>query len=75
MTVMASRITGQSSVCSDWQQRNIKSPRDCHFVKGIHRSAVVVSGGLPAQRDSNPENVSLWWRHNAIDMYCRGDAK
>ena len=43
MTIMASRITGQSSVCSsvcsDWQQRNIKSL--CYmympFVRGIRR--------------------------------------
>ena len=40
MTIMASRITGQSSVstvCSDWQQRNIKGPRYCASVRGIHR--------------------------------------
>ena len=44
MTVMASRITGQSSVCltvcSDWQQRNINGTRYCSFVRGIHRLPV-----------------------------------
>ena len=37
---MTSRITGQSSVCWSlwlhWQQRNIKCPRYCLFVRGIH---------------------------------------
>ena len=37
---MTSRVTGDSSVCSavcsDWQQRNIKGPRYCPFVRGIH---------------------------------------
>ena len=41
MTVKASGITGQSSlfstVCSDWQRRNIKYPRYCPFVRGIHQ--------------------------------------
>ena len=41
MTVMASRITRQSSVCStvcsDWQQRNIKCPLHCPCVRRINR--------------------------------------
>ena len=63
MTVMASRNTGQSSVCptvcSDWQKRNIKGPRNCPFVSEI-----------PAQRDSNTENVSIWWRHRGHWVCC-----
>ena len=77
MTVMASRITGQSSVCSTlclgWQQRDIKCPRYCPFVRGIHQ----LTGRFPAQRDSYAENVSIWWRHNGlwrppviVDHYC-----
>ena len=57
MTVMASRNTGESSVCStlclDRQHRNIKGPCFCTFV-----------GESTGQRDSNAENVSIWWRHN-----------
>ena len=30
-----------STVCSGWQQRNIKGPRYCPFVRGIHRWPVV----------------------------------
>ena len=41
---MASRITGQSNVfstiCLVWQQRNIKGPRFCPFVRGVRRWAV-----------------------------------
>ena len=41
MSVMSSRITGQSTVCStfssDKQHRNIKGPYHRPFVKGIHR--------------------------------------
>ena len=41
--------------------------------KKIQRSALLslcegnpsVTGGFPAQRDSNAEHVSIWWRHNA----------
>ena len=58
---MASRITDQSSVCSilclDWQQRNIKGPCYCPFMRGIH---------WWPQTDNNMENVSIWWRHNEI---------
>ena len=28
-----------------------------------------VTGGLPSQRASNAENVSIWWRHHDIGMY------
>ena len=27
-----------------------------------------VTGEFPAQRASNAENVSIWWRHRAVDM-------
>ena len=64
MPFWASRITGQLgvclTVCSDWQQRNIKGLRYCTFEWGIHR----VTAGFPAQRGSNAENVSIWWRNN-----------
>ena len=38
VTVMASQITGQSSVCSTiWQQRNIKGLHYCPFMRKSHR--------------------------------------
>ena len=69
MTIMASRITGQSSVCSTvcshWQQkRNIKGPCYSPFVRGIHQWPV----DSPAQKHSNAENASIWLRHNRLLM-------
>ena len=29
-----------------------------------------VTGGFPAQRDSNAENISIWWRHNMHWSIC-----
>ena len=41
---MASRLIGQSSAClascSEWQQRNIKGPCYCSYVKGLHQWSV-----------------------------------
>ena len=63
MTVMASRVIGQSSVCStirsDWQQRNSTGPRHCPVVRGIHRSP-----WIPRTKGQKRRNVSIWWRHN-----------
>ena len=66
MTVMASRITGQSSVCItlclDWQQRNIKCPCCWSLVRGIQRWTVVSLSlqfldhrWIPRTKDSNAE--------------------
>ena len=30
-----------------------------------------VTGEFPAQRASNAENVSIWWRHNVWQFLCR----
>ena len=73
VTVMASRITGQSNVCStvrsDCQHRNIKGPRYCPFVMRIH-----CDRWFPTQKESNMENASFWWRHNGLkDSRSRRD--
>ena len=65
VTVMASRTTGQSNVCStvcsDCQQWNIKGPRHCPFVVRIH-----CVRWFPTQKESDMENASIWWRHNGL---------
>ena len=38
-----------------------QSPRCCPFVRDPP-----ATGRFPAQRDSNAENVSIWWRHNIL---------
>ena len=71
MGVMASQITSliivYSTVYSGADQRKHQSPASLAFVCGeftgdrwIPRT---VNGELPAQMDSNEENVSIWWRH------------
>ena len=59
MSAMASQITGISTVysivCPGADQR-------------IHQQSALlafVTGEFPAQRASNAENVSIWWRHQA----------
>ena len=61
MSTMASQITRvsicYSSVCSGADQRKHKSSASLAFVRGSHRRPV-------AQRASNAENVTIWWRHH-----------
>ena len=57
---MASQITGvsiaYSTVGSGADQRKHQSSASLAFVRGI-----------PAQRASNAENVSIWWRHHMME--------
>ena len=60
MGSMSSQITSltivYSDVCSGADQRKHQSSASLAF--GIHRGR-----WIPAQRASNAENVSIWWRH------------
>ena len=55
----ASRF-GYSTVCSGTDQRKHQSSASLDCVREIHRWSV--TGEFPAQRVSNAENVSIWWR-------------
>ena len=61
---MASQITGvsivYSTICSGTDKRKHHSSASLAFMRGIQ-----VTGEFPAQRASNAENVSIWWRHHA----------
>ena len=63
MTTMASQITSLTVVYSivylGVDQRKHQSSASLAFVRGIHRDR-----WIPAQRASNAENVSIWWRHH-----------
>ena len=63
---MVSQITNltivYSTVNSGRDQESIKAPR--HWPLWGENTPVV--GEFPAQRASNAENVSIWWRHHAI---------
>ena len=65
MGAIASQITClaivYSIVYSVADQRKHQSSASLAFVRGSHRSA---TGEFPAQRASNAENVSIWWRHH-----------
>ena len=76
MGVMASQITSltivYSTVYSGADQRKHQSSASLAFVRGIHRCEFPacegnspLTGEFLAQRTSNAENVSIWWRHHA----------
>ena len=68
MSAMASQITSltvvYSIVYSGADQRKHQSSASLAFVRGIHRGR-----WIPAQKTSNAENVSIWWRHHDC-IYC-----
>ena len=57
-----------STVYSGAVQRKHQSSASLAFVWGIHR----VTGEFPAQRASNAENVSIWWRHHVSTFGSTG---
>ena len=66
MSLMASQITGLTIVYSTvyWgADQKTSKLRVTGFVRGIHRGSPV-TGEFPAQRASDAENVSIWWRHH-----------
>ena len=71
MGAMASQITSlaiiYSNVYSGLDHRNKSKLR----VTGLCARNSSVAGEFPAQRDSNAENVSIWWRHNGLTAYLR----
>ena len=71
MSAMSSLITSftivYSSVYSGADQRKDQSSASLASVRGIHRWPVK----YPAQRASNAENVSIWWRHHEYFHSCR----
>ena len=39
-------------------------------VTDMYAGNSLVTGEFPAQRASNAENVSIWWRHHVINVYA-----
>ena len=62
MDAIASQITSltivYSTIYSDADQRKHQSSASLAFVRG--------TGEFPAQKASNAENVSIWWRHHGV---------
>ena len=67
MSTMASKITSLSNVYSTIysgaDHRNIKAR-----ITGLCEGNSSVTGDVPAQRASNAENVSIWWRHHEFEI-------
>ena len=71
MGVMASQITGVASVYTAvflqvQIKENLKVPR--HWLC-VGKSPL--TGEFPAQKASNAENVSIWWRHHVCVLQLR----
>ena len=68
MIAMTSQITGFSivylTVCSGAE----KTPKLC--VTDLYAGISPVPGEFPAQKASNAEDISIWWRHNEVGP-CR----
>ena len=71
MSAMTSQITGVSIVCSlvgsGADQRKHQSSASLH---GLCEGNPPVTDGLPSQRASKAENVSIWLRHNVTFLHA-----
>ena len=68
MGMMASQITSLSVFYSTAYSRRISKKTSKLRVTGLCVGNSPVTDEFPAQRASNAENVSIWWRHHAYGM-------
>ena len=66
MSTMASLITSLTIVYSTVYTRRRSQKTSNLLVTGLCARNSPLTGEVPAQRASNAENVSIWWRHHAI---------
>ena len=67
MSAMASQITSLTIIYSTVYSGVASSKKTSKLrVTGLCEGNLPVTGDFPAQRVSNAENVSIWWRHHAI---------
>ena len=64
MDAMVSQIISLRSVCSAVYSRRRSKKTSKLCVTGLCVGNSPVTGEFPAQRASNAENVSIWWRHH-----------
>ena len=64
MSVMASQITSLTIVYSTVYSRRRSKKTSKLRVTGLCVGTSPETGEFPAQRASNAENVSIWWRHH-----------
>ena len=67
MSAMASQITSLTHHCllNRWFRQRSKNTSKFR-VTGLCEGNSPVTGEFPAQRVSNTENVSIWWRHHGL---------
>ena len=70
MSAMASQITSLTIVYSTVYSRRRSKKTSKLRVTGLCVGNLPVTGEFPAQRASNAENVSIWWRHHKL--WCFG---
>ena len=66
MSAMASQITSLTIVYSTVYSRRRPKKASKLRVTGLCVGNSPVTGEFPAQRASNAENVSIWWRHHGM---------
>ena len=67
MIAIASQITSISSVCSIvWSSEDQRQLHSFTSLSGLCVGNSPVTSEFPAQKTSNMEHVSIWWRHHDI---------
>ena len=69
MGAMASQITSHAIVYSTVYSRRRSKKASKLRVTSLWEGNSPVTGEFPAQKASNAENVSIWWRHHGIYIY------
>ena len=73
MSAIAYQITGLPIVYSTIVQGQIKETSKLR-ITGLCVLNSPVTGEFPAQRASNEENVSIWWRNHELGQFHAVDA-
>ena len=68
MSAMASQITSLTIVYSNVYSKRRSNKTSKLRVTGLCEGNSPVIGEFPAQRASNAENVSIWWRHHDFPL-------
>ena len=69
MSVMVSNHGGLHCLLNCWFRCRSKKTSKLH-VTGLYAGDSPVTGEFPAQKASNMENVSIWWRHYVDAIIC-----
>ena len=69
MSTLASQITSLTVVYSTVYSGSNKKTSKLH-ITGLCEGNSPVTGEFPAQRASDAENVSIWWRHHGFWPSC-----